>query len=300
MQRLGKLGAQVIIPFRGDPNEYRHLKLMGDVGQIVPVEFNPRDSESIQAAVEHSNAVVNLIGRHYATKNYTLEEANTAIPADIAAQSKKAGVQRLLHVSAIGARTDAPGPYLQAKYQGELAVREAFGKEAIIVRPTVLFGAEDAFLNRYARFFRNMPVVPIFEGEHSKHAPVYSVDVARGIVNAVSNPDFEGMTFELEGPETFTMQELLDCVRIVLKSDRQAVHVPPIVTNVAAMINERLPTHPMVTRDLALRRNENRVAGASGESHPGFDALGVAPTPVQAVALSFLRRYRQAQVLYDL
>ncbi|KAF6119780.1 hypothetical protein HJG60_010190 [Phyllostomus discolor] len=149
VNHLGRMGSQVIIPYRCDIYDTMHLRPMGDLGQIIFLEWNGRNKDSIQRAVKHSNVVINLVGREWETKNFDFEDVFVKIPQTIAQVSKDAGVERFIHISHLNADIKSSSRYLRNKAVGEKEVRDAF-PEAIIIKPSDIFGREDRFLNYFA------------------------------------------------------------------------------------------------------------------------------------------------------
>jgi len=207
VNELGKVGSQVVIPYRGEQNATRHLKILGDLGQIVPLQCDVFDPDSIEEVISRSNVVVNLIGKRWSTVNFSLDTVNHVIPANIAKVAEKVGVEKFVHVSALGAAPDSPSEWFRSKYAGEVAVREAC-PDTVIVRPAGIFGFEDRLLNKWARLSRVWPVLPILKGyENRKEGYLSQPDFSRAMYRIIVN-DNNGSTFDLAGPEV-TMHELL-------------------------------------------------------------------------------------------
>ena len=208
---LARSGAQIVIPYRGEESTYTHLKVMGDVGQIVALPYSIRDDATIAKAVSKSNIVVNLLGRRFDTRNFKLEEVHVTAAEKIAKAAKEAKVGRLIHFSSINAEEDSPSRWARTKYAGEEAVKEVF-PEATIIRPATIFGNQDWFLNRFGTLCRWLPFVPIVFSDKTKIQPIYVRDVASAFISILSDENSFGKTFELGGPETFTIRQFLDNV----------------------------------------------------------------------------------------
>ena len=188
------------MPYRGDELDYRHLKVSGDLGQVVPAFYAVRDADRLRRLVEGSDVVVNLIGRDYETSNFAFNDVHVAAADNIARAARETGVTRLVHVSAASASEASPSRFLQSKARGELAVRAAF-PDATIIRPSWMFGHEDRLFNRIA-FMHMMPTIPgdpIFNDGEAKYRPVAVTDVAEAIVRASRSSDAVGQTYELVG-----------------------------------------------------------------------------------------------------
>ncbi|KAM3223688.1 hypothetical protein ACQJBY_057194 [Aegilops geniculata] len=221
------MGSQVLVPFRGCEDSHRHLKLMGDLGQIVPMNYNPRDLNSIKTAVAKSNVVINLIGREYETRNYGFEEVNHQMAEQLAMISKEhGGIVRFIQVSALGASASSPSKLLRAKAAGEESVLKEF-PEATIMRPATLIGTEDRILNRWAMYAKNWGFLPLFGGGATKFQPVYVVDVAAAIVNSLKDDGTSmGKTYELGGPDIYTVHDLAEMMFETIREYPRYVNLP--------------------------------------------------------------------------
>ncbi|OQV16264.1 NADH dehydrogenase [ubiquinone] 1 alpha subcomplex subunit 9, mitochondrial [Hypsibius exemplaris] len=218
INHLGKMGSQVIVAHRCDPYDVRDAKVSGDLGQILYNQIDLRDEDSIRRSIKYSNVVINLIGRDYATKRFSLEQVHVEGARRIARLSKEAGVERLIHLSALNA-TEKPkriilpkgSEFLASKWRGEQAVREEF-PEAVIIRPSDIFGAEDRFVNYYVRGGRRVfKYMPLWKsGEATWKQPVHSSDVAAGIINAIRSPIAPGRIIDAVGPKRYQLSELVD------------------------------------------------------------------------------------------
>jgi uncharacterized protein YbjT (DUF2867 family) len=290
VNRLGRAGSQVVVPLRGDEHDYRHLRLMGDLGQITPTEFNLREPESVRKAVQYSNVVINLIGRDYETWNFKYGQVHEEGARVVAEACRETGVQRLVHFSALNADTASPSRFLQSKARGEEAVKEAF-PSATIIRPADIYGHEDRFLNFYASM-RVFPfhLVPVLDrGNHTHKLPVYVGDVAQGVVNIISDPTTASQTYEFVGPHSFVLRDLVRYVFHVMYRQCVLVSPPRLAYRLVARTLELSPFVPYMTRDLMTRLH------LSNEATPGVPRLedvGVAPVALEEKALSVLRRYR--------
>ncbi|XP_021103709.1 NADH dehydrogenase [ubiquinone] 1 alpha subcomplex subunit 9, mitochondrial isoform X2 [Heterocephalus glaber] len=214
VNRLGRMGSQVIIPYRCDTYDIMRLRPMGDLGQLTFLEWDARDRDSVRRAVQHSNVVINLVGRDWETTNFDFEDVFVKIPQAIAQVSKEAGVEKLIHVSHLNADIKSSSKYLRNKAVGEKEVRDAF-PEATIIKPSDIFGREDRFLNRFAnmRYFVGLPLISL--GLKTVKQPVYVVDVAAGIVNAIKDPDAKGKTFAFAGPSRYLLFDLMQYIYAV-------------------------------------------------------------------------------------
>lgn len=205
--KLGKIGTQMILPYRADHYDAIRLKVTGDLGQVLFQFYHLEDEEAIRKAVRHSNVVINLVGRDWETNNFNFTDVHVNGARRIAKVCREMGVERLIHVSSLNASPN-PEPlilkegskFLKSKYYGELAVREEF-PEATIFRPSDIYGQEDRFLRYYAHVWRRqLRGMPLWhKGEKTIKQPVFCSDLAQGIVNAAKDPDSAGKVYQAIG-----------------------------------------------------------------------------------------------------
>jgi len=231
VNNLGRTGSQVIIPFRGDEHDYRHLKVMGDIGTIVPFRFDIRDVESVKTAISRSNVVINLIGNTYETRYYSHEDINVKVPKMLAYLCAEAGVERFIHFSCLGADVNSKFKFQKTKAEGEKAVLEVF-PNATIFKPAPIFGHFDYFLNTIAVAAKKA-FVPILNEGKSRIQPIYALDVANAVMNAIMNDTTMGKTYCLGGKKVFSMMEIVDMVYKSIQRDNITVHFkyPGIVSS---------------------------------------------------------------------
>lgn len=243
VNRLGRIGSQVVLPYRGDGMNTRHLKPMGDLGQMVFLPIDMTDEDSIRNAVKNSNVVINLIGSQHETNNYSYHDVNVKVIHRIAKIAKEAGgVKRFIHVSACGADINATSKFLATKAEGEQVVKDYF-PEATIIRPTQIYGDEDKYLNRIADMLNFFPIVPLVGSGDQKVQPIYVQDVAQCIVNAMVNSDAPGKTYTLGGPEVMTKREIIAFVtnEIARRGDTTVMELPPKAVRLYAKACTMLP-----------------------------------------------------------
>ncbi|XP_034250466.1 NADH dehydrogenase [ubiquinone] 1 alpha subcomplex subunit 9, mitochondrial [Thrips palmi] len=214
---LGKHGSQLILPYRGDNYDVFPLKLVGDLGQVLFQPFDLRDEESIRKSVKYSNVVINLIGRDWETKNFSFDDVNVKGARRLARISREMGVEKFIHVSALNA-TPKPAAkmvlggsgVLKSKYYGEIAVREEF-PEAVILRPSIVYGLEDRWLMRHVHFLRRgQDHFPLYKkGLGITKMPVSVNDIATAIYEIIKNPDCEGKTYQAVGPHRYYLYDLM-------------------------------------------------------------------------------------------
>ncbi|MGE0417021.1 MAG: complex I NDUFA9 subunit family protein [Acetobacteraceae bacterium] len=285
VKRLARLGYVVRAAVR-DPEAALFLKPMGSVGQIVPLHADITDDASVRRAVEGAAIVVNLVGILAESKSGDFDRIQGEGAGRIARLAAEAGVSKLVHISAIGADAASPSAYARSKAAGEQAVRAAF-PSATILRPSVVFGPEDAFFNRFAAIARLAPVMPVISGK-TRMQPVYVGDVADAVMAALSRPDATGAVYELGGPRVWTFRELLAYILKVTHRDKRMVEIPMGLARLQATFAEMLPHKPLTRDQLVLLSRDNVAANGM----PGLAALGITPTPVDLIVPGYLRRFQ--------
>jgi uncharacterized protein YbjT (DUF2867 family) len=286
VQRLAARGYWVRVATR-DPEGAMFLRPLGEVGQIVPL-YAPLDSEAdIARVVEYADAVVNLVGILTERRRGDFLRIHMEGAGRVARLSAAAGVARLVQISAIGADPASRSAYARSKEAGERAVLNSFPRAAII-RPSIVFGPEDQFFNRFARLAMISPVMPVIEGA-TRFQPVYVGDVADAVISAIELPSACGNTYELGGPDIVTFREILTYVlRETHRHHRALVTVPRWLASLQAAILQHLPGKPLTPDQLQMLRHDN----LAHEGMPGLVELGVTPTPFRLVVPEYLDRYR--------
>jgi NADH dehydrogenase len=287
VKRLAAAGHVVRVAVR-DTEGALFLKPMGAVGQIVPLYASVTNRGTVERAVEGADMVVNLVGILSEQRRGDFDRIHREGAATVAATASAAGVGRLVHVSAIGADPASPSQYAKTKGEGELAVRSAY-PGATILRPSVVFGPEDQFFNRFGAMAEWLPVMPVFAG-NSRFQPVYVGDVADAVMAALQGAEAPGRTYELGGPKVWTFRELLAWVLKETGRRRWMMEVPMGIARLEAAVMERLPGKPLTRDQLLMLERDNVVAP---EAH-GLEALGIRPTPVELVVPEYLRRFRRS------
>lgn len=280
-QRLLGAGARVRVAQR-NPSAAAFLKPQGNLGQTQFVAVDIRNAASVARAVAGSDAVVNLVGAFA-----DMDAVQHGGAANIAGAARDAGITRLVHVSAIGADVDSPAVYGRSKGLGEAAVRAAV-PSAIILRPSTVFGREDQFINRFAAMIRLAPVVPLVSGA-TKFQPVYVGDVADAIAAALTDASAAGRTFELGGPQILSMEALFRWIAAAIGREPLFLPLPDFAAAAMARVTGWAPGAPL-TWDQWLMLQKDTVVGADAA---GLADLGIAATPLDAVANDWLVTYRR-------
>ncbi|HEY4204489.1 MAG TPA: complex I NDUFA9 subunit family protein [Xanthobacteraceae bacterium] len=273
------------------PDLAGHLQPLGKVGQIHAVQANVRYPASVEAAVRGASIVINLVGVLAEGGAQTFDAVQTK-GADTVARAAAAVGARVIHVSALGADADSASSYARAKAAGETAVREA-APEAIIFRPSVVFGPEDDFTNRFASMARMMPFLPLIGGGATRMQPVYAGDVATAIANAADGLAKSGTTYELGGPEVMTLREIFTTILDITDRKRMFVPLPFGLASLKALLLQFAPSPLTLTRDqVTLLRQDNVVSDAAKSAGLTLEGLGITPDSLEAIAPQYLWRFR--------
>ncbi|HEY1929169.1 MAG TPA: complex I NDUFA9 subunit family protein [Caulobacteraceae bacterium] len=291
VRALARTGARVRVAVRQPGRGYR-LRMLGDVGQIEVVQANVRDDASAARALEGAEACINAVAILYESGRQTFDGVHVDGARRVATLAASAGVTRYVHISAIGADAKSPAAYGRTKAAGEAATREAF-PGAAIVRPSVVFGPEDHFFNRFAQMATISPALPLIGGGHTRMQPVFVADVSAAVAKAVASDEAAGRTFELGGPEAFTFRRLMEIMLEVIQRRRLLVSTPWPVAGALGMVGDLVATigapPPLTTDQVALLRSDNVVAAGA----LGLRDLGVEPNALEAIIPSYLYRYRR-------
>jgi len=286
VKRLAAQGYVIRVAGR-DTERAKDLMTTGRVAQVVPLYVSLGNEATIQRAVEGADVVINLVGILTESKPGDFQRIQGDGPARIAAAAAAAGVKHMVQISAIGADAASPSAYAKSKAQGEAAVRAAL-PGATILRPSIVFGAEDKFFNRFGAMAMMLPIMPVIHGA-TRFQPVYVGDVADAIAAAVSRPDAAGRTYELGGPRTYSFRELLAYILHETRRHRFLWDVPLGLARLQARLGELVPGKPF-TRDQLIMLAKDNVATAGT---PGLAELGITPTPLELVVPEYLDRYRE-------
>jgi uncharacterized protein YbjT (DUF2867 family) len=273
------------------PDLAGHLQPLGFVGQIGAVQANVRNEASVAAAVRGSHFVINLVGILFERGRQRFE-AVQALGAETVARAAATHAARMIHVSAIGADEHSTAAYARSKRDGELRVLAAT-PEATIFRPSIIFGPNDNFFNRFAALAQMSPALPLIGGGHTRFQPVFAGDVAAAIAKAVAGETRPGAIYELGGPEASTFRQLMEFVLATIERRRLLVPIPFAVAKLQAAVLSLLP-NPMLTPDqVELLRYDNVVSEAAHRDGRILEGLGIIPRPAEAIVPSYLWRFRK-------
>ncbi len=287
VQRLAEAGYRVRVAVR-HPERALFLKPLGGLGQIQLVRGDIRSDAQMAAAFGGAAAGVNLVGILDEKRGQKFAAVQAEGAGRAARAAAAAGVAHFVQISAIGADAASRVPYARTKAEGEAAVLAAI-PTATILRPSLVIGPEDKFLNRFAAMARSLPVLPVIAG-NSRFQLVYVLDVAAAVVAALASPDAMGKTYELGGPDVMCFRAILQMINTETRQHRTLVAVPDSVARLMGKLGDMLPFMPMTSDQLAMLRKDNVV----GEGMPGLAALGIVPTPMAAFVPAMLERYRSS------
>jgi len=287
------------------PDLAGHLQPLGRVGQIHAVQANVRHRPSVAAAVRGSDVVVNLVAILFEADRQRFD-AVQSFGAEGIALAAAAHNARMIHVSAIGADENSSAAYARAKARGEQLVLAAT-PDATIFRPSILFGPNDDFFNRFAGIARMSPVLPLIGGGQTRFQPVFAGDVAEAIAQAVDGATQPGSIYELGGPEVFTFKELMEFVLATIERRRLLVPLPfglaklqAAVFELVSMLPLRVLSKPLLTRDqVELLRYDNVVSDQARQDGLTLEGLGIAPRSIAAIVPTYLWRFRKAGQFHD-
>jgi NADH dehydrogenase len=288
VRQLAKAGHRVRVAVR-NPNLAYKMRMLGDVGQIEVVQANVRNAPSVARAVEGAEAVVNLVGVLWESGRQKFQTLHVMGAKTIAEQAKAAGVTRFVQISAIGADVDSASKYQRTKAEGEAAVRAVF-PGAVVIRPSIVFGADDKFFNKFGQMAALFPALPLIGGGETKFQPVFVADVAAVVAKAVSSPAAEGVIYELGGPAVYSFKQLLEMILVETGRNRVLAPIPFFAASLIGKVGDLSPINPPLTSDQVESLKTDNVAD---KGLPGLAEAGMVPTTVESVVPSYLYRYRK-------
>ncbi|MBO1326640.1 sugar nucleotide-binding protein [Acetobacter sp. TBRC 12305] len=285
VQCLAQAGYMVRVANRR-PDQGALLRSLGDVGQIAPFYASVLDDYSVASVMRDADVAINLVGVLSSTRGQRLEAVNVDGAGRVARFAAEAGVGRYVHMSALGASATAPSAYGRSRAAGEDAVRR-HRPDAAIVRPSLIFGREDHFFNRFAALARYLPVMPVYEPD-TRIQPVYVGDVAQVITRLATQDGYGGRVWPLGGPDVMTMCQIARFVLAETRRSKPVLVVPRWLARLQAGVLERLPG-AMLTRDqLLMLSRDNVMPGPES----GFEPFGITPRSVASCVPAYLDRFR--------
>jgi NADH dehydrogenase len=290
-QALARTGCRIRVAVRR-PDLAGHLQPLGGVGQIHAVQANLRYPDSVKKAAEGADAIVNLVGILYETGKQKFSAVQAEGARNAARAAKAAGAEALVHVSAIGADPRSNSLYAQSKAAGESHVRKAY-PDAVILRPSIVFGPEDKFFNLFASMARLSPVLPLIGGGRTRFQPVYVADVAKAVVASLEGRAKAGQVYELGGPEILTFKEVLQRIMLYTDHKRLLVPYPFWMARINATFLQMLPSPLLTVDQVRLLERDNVAQVKARASAHSFEGLGIKPVSIDAVVPEYLERFRE-------
>ena len=272
----------------------KYLKLKGDVGQVGLVNIGIDSPDDVlRAFVAEKDALINCVGILFERGSQKFDVVHHSAPAKLARLAREAGVERLVHISAVGADPRSPSAYARSKAAGEQAVRDAF-PTATILRPSIVFGPEDDFFNRFAAIAMVSPFMPLIGGGETHFQPVYVGDVASAAVRVLDDPTTAGRTYELGGPKVYTFRQLMETMLHEIKRHRPFIDVPYGLASFQARLiglvpSFLMPKPPLTPDQVEMLKRDNMVAPGALD----LKTLGIEPTAVEAILPNYLDRFRR-------
>src|SRR5688572_9253786 len=291
VQVLARKGYRIRVAVRR-PDLAGHVRPLGGVGQVMPIQANVRNAASVARAVAGADIVINLVGIGYERGPQRFRAVHVMGAKHVAETARAAGVKALVHMSALGADEQSPSGYARSKHMGEAAVLAAF-PEAVIIRPSIMFGPGDGFFNLMGSLSRYFPVLPLIGGK-TRFQPIYVGDTADAVAAAAEGAVKTGRVYELGGPEVVTYRELMQRVLRETWRHNPLIPVPPSVGKLLAFPFALLPFPPLLTGDqVDLLQADNVVSEAAIKEKRTLSAFGIEPTPMDAILPTYLWRFRK-------
>lgn len=294
VQKLAQSGWRVRVAVRRS-NEAGFVRLYGDPGQVEPIFANIRSDQSVAEALNGADAVVNCVGILVETSKQKFEQIHFEAASRVGRKAAEAGAKRMVHISSIGANVDSDSRYARSKGKGEQAVLDAF-PNAVILRPSIVFGQEDQFFNKFAAIARLFPFVPTVSGK-TRFQAVYVSDIATAAMRAIEDHSVSGI-YELGGPDIYTFRELMLKMLAVIRRQRLVIDLPVPVARLNAgifdllqVVSGHLLTNGLITRDQIKQLKVDNVVGTETQS---FDDLDIKPVSLDSILDTYLYRFRPA------
>jgi uncharacterized protein YbjT (DUF2867 family) len=291
VQALARRGHRIRVAVRR-PDLAGHLQPLGMVGQIKAIQANLRYRWSVDRAVEGVDAVVNLVGILAESGRQTFDAVQAFGPRAIGEAARAQGIARVVHVSAIGADQPSTVGYMRSKAEGEAGIRETV-PEAVIVRPSIVFGPEDSFFNRFAAMARLSPALPLIGGGKTRFQPVFAGDVGEAIARAVDGGAEPGAIYELGGPETLTFRQCMERMLKVTKRKRLLLPLPWFAARIMGRVGEYMPGKPITLDQVRMLMFDNVVSADAERERRTLEGLGIEPTALEVVLPTYLSRFRE-------
>lgn len=286
VRELANAGATIRVISR-NPSQAQHLKPLGTVGQISLEKGNLMRADSLQSWVNGADIVINLVGILSQNSHQRFHALHAQAAEKIAQAAAKANVEKLLHVSALGVDKNPHSLYARSKLAGETAILAAF-PNATILRPSVIFGAEDDFTNRFACMASCSPLIPVVDGGRTRFQPIYVGDVAKAALHAVTRSESQGKIYELGGADVQSMREIIDYICQTIYRQRGFISLPSCFAKPLGRLLQLLPKPPLTADQVSLLKYDNICS----DEYPGLKELGISPTSMAVIIPDYLEKYR--------
>ena len=286
MRQLTKLDYRVKVATR-NPYLKGYLKPLGNPGQIELFKTNIFDLDDVKKVLKNSDFVINLVGILYETRKQKFNQIHAQFPYLLGSLCNEFGIKNLVHLSALGVKKKNVSKYLESKLQGEKNIQNTF-KSSIILRPSIVFGPEDKFFNRFASIAQFSPALPLIGGGKTKFAPIYVDDIAKAIVRVLEFNSLEPQIYELGGPEIFSFKQLMEILLIEIKKKRLLIPIPYGLAKFKSYFLQVIP-NPLLTPDqVEMLKYHNIVSG----DYPTLKDLGITGKTIQSILPKYIYRFR--------
>ena len=287
IRRLTEKGFRIVIATRS-PYLHGYLKPLGNPGEIDLEEVNLFDEERLKVLTNNSDVVINLVGILYETRKQKFDNIHVMFPDLLSRVCAEQNIKKLVHISALGINEKVSAQYMQSKLKGEQDILNNF-KNSVIIRPSIVFGPEDNFFNKFATLTEFLPALPLIGGGQTKFQPIYVGDVAKSIVAILEKEEIDNNIFELGGPEIFTFKELMKILLREIKKKRFLISIPFGMAKFQSYFMQLMPT-PLLTPDqVEMLKYDNVVSG----QYPSLRDLGIIGTTIQSILPKYIYRFRK-------
>ena len=287
MRQLTKLDYRIKVGTR-NPYLKGYLKPLGSPGQIELFKTNIFNSTDVKQVLKNCDIAINLVGILYETKNQKFTQIHAKFPHLLSNLCNEIGVKNLVHISALGVRSDHVSKYMQSKLEGEKNIQSIF-KSSVILRPSLVFGPEDKFFNTFASIAQFLPALPLIGGGKTKFSPIYVGDVAKAIVKALKLDNLESKIYELNGPENYSFKELMEILLREIKKKRFLIPIPYGLAKFQSYLLQMMP-NPLLTPDqVDMLKYNNTISG----KYPTLKDLGISGKTIQSILPTYIYRFRR-------
>ena len=287
IRRLTEKDFRIIVATRS-PYLHGYLKPLGDPGQIDLERVNLFDEKTLKVLLKNSNVVVNLVGILYETRKQKFENIHSKFPELLSKLCNEHGIEKFIHLSALGVNEDVKSMYMRTKLQGEKNILNNFDN-SIILRPSIVFGPEDKFFNQFASLSQFLPFLPLIGGGQTKFQPIYVGDVAKAIATILETEEIDNKIYELGGAEIFTFQQLMNILLKEIQKRRFLIPIPFSIAKFMARILQLFPKPLITTDQIEMLKEDNVVSNNYGTLRD----LNIEPTTIESILPHYIYRFRK-------